>query len=234
MLKKMEIERYYEVKNKVIYAAAKSPFHKTVTLVAVSKTHPASDIQQVYDAGQRDFGENKVQEILEKYDQLPSDIRWHMIGHLQTNKVKYIIDKVCMIHSVDSLKLAQVIDKEAGKHNICMPILIEVNIGNEDTKSGINASEAASLIEEISLLPNVHINGLMCIPPACHDEQESRKYFKALRDLSIDIEHRNIDNVQMNVLSMGMSDDYEAAIAEGSDIVRVGTSIFGKRDYSRR
>ncbi len=234
MLKKMEIEKYYEVKDKVTEAEAKSPFHQHVTLVAVSKTHPVSDIKQVYDAGQRDFGENKVQEILEKYDQLPSDIRWHMIGHLQTNKVKYIIDKVCMIHSVDSLKLAQVIDKEAKKFSLCMPILIEVNIGDEDTKSGVKASETAELIKEISALSNVRIDGLMCIPPACHNELESRKYFKALRDLSIDIERRNIDNVQMNVLSMGMSDDYEAAIAEGADIVRVGTSIFGMRDYSKR
>ena len=230
----MEIERYYEVKNKIIEAEQKSPFHQHVTLVAVSKTHPASDILQVYEAGQRDFGENKVQEILEKYDQLPSDIRWHMIGHLQTNKVKYIIDKVCMIHSVDSLKLAQVIDKEAQKHNVCMPILVEVNIGEEDSKSGIKADETAELIKAISLLSNVHIEGLMCIPPACHNETESRKYFETLRNLSIDIAHRNIDNVSMSVLSMGMSDDYEAAIAEGADIVRVGTSIFGMRDYSKR
>lgn len=222
---------YKHVKDVIKEAAKNSEYGKDVMLVAVSKTHPVSDIRAVYDLGQRDFGENKVQELTEKYDQLPSDIRWHMIGHLQTNKVKYIIDKVCLIHSVDSYKLAAVIDKEAFKHGLVMPILIEVNIGEEESKSGTSAEQLVDLVREISLLKNVKVVGLMCIPPALHDENASGNYFARLRDLSIDIKSRNIDNIKMNILSMGMSDDYPAAIREGADIVRVGTGIFGLRDY---
>jgi len=223
-------DNYLTVKEHIREASGLSPFHQDVTLVAVSKTHPVSDILQVYEAGQRDFGENKVQELTEKYEKLPKDIRWHMIGHLQTNKVKYIVDKVCLIHSVDSLHLAQTIDKEAAKHQIVVPILIEVNIGEEESKSGIPAAMLPDLIREVSLLKHVQVRGLMCIPPVA-GEDGNRKYFQALRNLSIDIKDRNIDNIQMDILSMGMSDDYMTAVAEGATIVRVGTSIFGMRDY---
>ena len=229
----MITENYKNVIENIKKAEEKSPFHQKVLLIAVSKTHPAEDIQKIYDLGQRDFGENKVQELLEKSDKLPSDIKWHMIGHLQTNKVKYIIDKVCMIHSVDSLKLAETIDKEAKKHNLCMPILLEVNIGDEESKSGVSKTELFELTEQVSLLKNIKVKGLMCIPPAVHDPEKAKNYFSSLRNLSIDIKQRNIDNIEMVILSMGMSDDYCAAIMEGSNIVRVGTSIFGMRDYSK-
>ena len=224
---------YEEVRKKIEQAQAESPFHQEVTLVAVSETHPSEMIYEVYQEGQRDFGENKVQELTRKYEELPKDIRWHMIGHLQTNKVKYIIDKVCMIHSVDSLKLAQVIDREAKKHDLCMPILIEVNIGEEESKSGIRAEELPELIRSLSELDHIRVLGLMCIPPVCSDEDTARNYFRSLRNLSIDIKDRNIDNIQMEILSMGMSDDYITAISEGSTIVRVGTGIFGMRDYTK-
>ena len=227
-------DNYHIVKNNILEAERTGSFHKEVTLVAVSKMHTVSDILEVYNEGQRDFGENKVQELTEKYEQLPKDIRWHMIGHLQTNKVKYIIDKVVMIHSVDSLKLALAINKEAEKRNIIMPVLLEVNIGNEESKSGISADDLPDLVKDVSLLNNIKVMGLMCIPPASENPESSRIYFRSLRNLSIDIKSRNIDNIQMNILSMGMSDDYPVAIDEGSDIVRVGTGIFGMRDYNKK
>jgi len=200
-------------------------------LIAVSKTKPISMLQQAYDAGIRDFGENKVQEILEKYDKLPTDIRWHMIGHLQRNKVKYIIDKVCLIHSVDSLRLAEEISKEAVKHNLTMPILIELNIAEETSKFGLNFEECEDMIRKISLLPNIQIKGLMTVAPFVKNAEENRQYFKTMKQLSVDIMTKNIDNVCMDILSMGMTGDYEVAIEEGSTHVRVGTGIFGERNY---
>lgn len=225
-------ENYQRIRERISEASAHSPYQKPVTLVAVSKTHPVSAIMEVYEEGQRDFGENKPQELAEKYEMLPKDIRWHMIGHLQTNKVKYIIDKVCMIHSVDSLKLAQVIDKEAEKHHLVMPVLIEVNIGEEQSKSGISAQELPDLAAQLASLPHIKVKGLMCIPPYANAPEDNRKYFEALRNLSIDIKDRNIDNILMDILSMGMSDDFETAVSEGADIVRVGTGIFGERQYN--
>ena len=204
---------------------------KDVTLIAVSKTKPVEMIKEVYDAGIRDFGENKVQEIIDKYPKLPSDIRWHLIGHLQTNKVKYIIDKVCMIHSVDSLKLAQEISRQAIKHNVTADILIEVNVAGEDTKFGVKPEDTLSLCEEISTLANVRIRGLMTVAPFVDDPEENRAVFCTLRQLFVDIDAKNIDNVCMDCLSMGMSNDYTVAIEEGATFVRVGTSIFGQRDY---
>ncbi len=202
-----------------------------VTLIAVSKTKPVCMLQEAYDAGARDFGENKVQEILAKYDKLPSDIRWHMIGHLQTNKVKYIADKVYMIHSLDSTKLAEVISKEALKAGRVIPVLIEVNIAGEESKYGINAAECESLIRQIHHLPGICIKGLMTIAPFVENGEENREYFKALKQLSVDIMRKNIDNVSMDFLSMGMSGDYATAIEEGANLVRVGTKIFGEREY---
>ena len=205
-----------------------------VTLIAVSKTKPVSMIKEAYDAGVRDFGENKVQEILAKYDELPHDIRWHLIGHLQTNKVKYIIDKVCMIHSVDSLKLAKEISKEAVKHGLVADILIEVNVADEESKFGVSLEEAPELIREISYLPAVSIKGLMTVAPYVEDMEENRDVFIKLKQLSVDIKRKNIDNVNMDCLSMGMSGDYIVAVREGATHVRVGTAIFGERDYSKR
>ena len=204
-----------------------------VTLIAVSKTMPVCDLQEAYHAGVRDFGENKVQELLEKADLLPSDIRWHMIGHLQRNKVKYIVDKVSMIHSVDSLRLAQEISKEAWKKNVEVDILIEVNVAGESTKFGSTAEDTLQLIKEVAMLPAVHIKGLMTIAPFVEDAEENRKYFRQLSQLAVDIAEKNIDNVTMDVLSMGMTGDYQVAIEEGATHVRVGTGIFGHRDYHK-
>ncbi len=202
-----------------------------VTLIAVSKTKPVEMLQEAYDAGIRDFGENKVQEIMDKYENLPSDIRWHMIGHLQRNKVKYIIDKVVMIHSVDSLRLAEEISKQAVKHQLIMPILVELNIGDEDTKFGASSEDAISLVRQISMLPGIQIKGLMTVAPFVENPEENRHYFKAMKHLSVDIMKENIDNVCMDILSMGMTGDYEVAIEEGAAMVRVGTGIFGERNY---
>ena len=204
-----------------------------ITLIAVSKTKPVSMIQEVYHLGVRDFGENKVQEILEKFPLLPKDIKWHMIGHLQRNKVKYIIDKVSLIHSVDSLRLAVEIDKEARKHNLAMPILIEVNIALEKSKFGLLKEDVIPVIRDISRLPNVKIKGLMTVAPFTENQEDNRKYFKLIKELSVDIMNENIDNVCMDILSMGMTGDYEVAIEEGATMVRVGTGIFGERMYHK-
>lgn len=203
-----------------------------VTLIAVSKTKPIPDLQEAYDAGARDFGENKVQEIMDKYPALPDDIRWHMIGHLQRNKVKYIVDKVYMIHSVDSLRLAEEISKEAQKKNVIVNILIEVNIALEETKFGTSAAETMELVEQISKLPGIRIKGLMTIAPFVSDPEENREYFQKMKQLSVDISTKNIDNVSMEILSMGMTGDYEVAVEEGATYVRVGTGIFGERNYN--
>ena len=221
-----------KVKNKISEAVKISGRDaKEVTLIAVSKTKPVEMIREAYDTGIRDFGENKVQEIVEKYPLLPSDIRWHLIGHLQTNKVKYIIDKVCMIHSVDSVKLAQEISRQAVKHNVTVDILIEVNVAKEDSKFGVNPDDTLKICEEISTLPGIRIRGLMTVAPIASDPEENRPVFCTLRQLLVDIDAKNIDNVCMDCLSMGMSGDYTVAIEEGATFVRVGTSIFGHRDY---
>lgn len=201
-----------------------------VTLIAVSKTKPVSMLSEIYNCGVRDFGENKVQEICEKRDLLPSDIRWHMIGHLQRNKVKYIIKDTALIHSVDSYRLAEEINIQAKKIRRIVPILIEVNIAEESSKFGISAQEALQLTEEIAQLDNLRIQGLMTIAPYTENPEDNRPYFKKIRDLSVDIDRENIDNVSMDVLSMGMTGDYMIAIEEGATIVRVGTGIFGARN----
>ncbi|MBQ1171258.1 MAG: YggS family pyridoxal phosphate-dependent enzyme [Lachnospiraceae bacterium] len=203
-----------------------------VTLIAVSKTKPVTMLQEIYDHGCRDFGENKVQELVDKYEVLPKDIKWHMIGHLQRNKVKYIVDKVSLIHSVDSLRLAEEISKEALKKNVEVNILVEVNVANEETKFGTTSQEAIELVDAISKLPGIHIKGLMTIAPYVEDSEQNRQYFAQLKQLSVDIITKNIDNISMDILSMGMSGDYEVAVEEGATYVRVGTGIFGERDYS--
>ena len=203
-----------------------------VTLISVSKTKPLSMLQEAYECGAREFGENKVQEMTEKEGQLPKDIHWHMIGHLQTNKVKYIAPYVHLIHSVDSLKLAQEINRQGEKCNRSIPILIEVNIAEEESKFGIKKDETISLVREISKLPHVAIKGLMTIAPFVDDPEENRVYFRGIKELSVDIANENIDNVCMDVLSMGMTGDYMVAIEEGATMVRVGTGIFGERDYT--
>jgi len=203
------------------------------TLIAVSKTKPVSMLEEAYSYGIRDFGENKVQELCDKYEKLPKDIRWHLIGHLQRNKVKYIVDKAYLIHSVDSLRLAEEIQKEAEKKKVDVDILIEVNVAMEDTKYGVSCEETEDLVRQIAVLPNVHIKGLMTIAPYTENAVDNVVYFDKLKQLSVDIAEKNIDNVYMNVLSMGMTGDYEEAVKAGSTYVRVGTGIFGERDYSK-
>lgn len=205
-----------------------------VTLIAVSKTKPVPMLAEIYEEGVRDFGENKVQEILEKHDVLPNDIKWHMIGHLQRNKVKAVIDKVSLIHSVDSFRLAEEINIQAKKKNITVPILVQVNIAGEDTKFGITKEDAIALVEQIAELDNLRIQGLMTIAPLVNDPEDNRQYFRGIRQLSVDIRNKNIDNVCMDILSMGMTGDYEIAIEEGATMVRVGTGIFGARNYNNK
>ena len=203
-----------------------------VTLIAVSKTKPVDMLCEVYDTGMREFGENYVQELVEKIDRLPKDIHWHMLGHLQRNKVKYLMGKVALIHSVDSLRLAQEISAQSVKHEVTTDILIEVNIAGEASKFGTTREEAIALVEAAAKLPNIHICGLMTIAPYVENPEDNRKYFQQIRQLSVDIKRKNIDNVDMHVLSMGMSGDYEVAIEEGATMVRIGTGIFGARNYN--
>jgi hypothetical protein len=202
---------------------------REVTLVAVSKTKPVSMIEEAYAAGIREFGENRVQEICEKYDKLPEDARWHMIGHLQRNKVKQVIDKAVLIHSVDSLRLAEQIEEEAVKADCTVDILLEVNVADEESKYGFKLEEAEEAVRKIALLPHIKIKGFMTIAPFVENSEENRTIFKKLYQLYVDIEEKNIDNVNMSVLSMGMTGDFETAIEEGATLIRVGTGIFGTR-----
>jgi len=204
-----------------------------VTLIAVSKTKPVSMLQEIYDENIRHFGENKVQELCEKIEQLPEDIEWHMIGHLQRNKVKYIVGKVALIHSVDTYRLAEEINIQAKKKNVIVPILVEVNIAEEESKFGISGEDAILLVEDISHLENLRIRGLMTIAPYVENPEDNRQYFQKIKQLSVDITNKNIDNVSMEILSMGMTGDYMVAIEEGATMVRVGTGIFGERNYKQ-
>ena len=203
-----------------------------VTLIAVSKTKPVEMLQEAYDLGVRVFGENKVQELTAKYEVLPKDIQWHLIGHLQTNKVKYIIDKAELIHSVDSLKLAETIEKEAAKHDLIADILVEVNVAEEESKFGLKMEEVIPFIENVSKMSHIRVRGLMTIAPFVENPEENRKIFADLHKLYVDIKDKNIDNGTASILSMGMTNDYEVAIEEGATMVRIGTGIFGARNYA--
>ena len=205
-----------------------------VRLIAVSKTKPLELLKEAYEAGCRDFGENYVQELADKIPEMPEDVRWHMIGHLQTNKVKYLIGKTYLIHSVDTVKLAKEIGKQSEKAGIVTDILLEVNIAEEESKFGFTAGNIIDSVKEIAGIPGVCVKGLMTSAPICEDPEENRVFFRNMKQLSIDIKNQNIDNVYMGFLSMGMSGDYEVAIDEGSTFVRVGTAIFGERDYSKK
>ena len=202
-----------------------------VLLVAVSKTKPVEMIEEVMTAGIVDFGENKPQELRDKYEVLPQNLRFHMIGHLQTNKIKYVIDRVVLIHSIDSIHLAEAVNAEAKKHNRIMPVLVEVNVAQEESKSGFLVEKTENAIREIAKLSNIRVEGLMTIAPFVENAEENRQYFVKLRKLSVDIAAKNIDNVTMHHLSIGMTGDYEVAIEEGATMVRVGTGIFGERNY---
>lgn len=205
-----------------------------VALIAVSKTKPLSMLQKAYEAGARDFGENKVQEILEKYPEMPEDARFHMIGHLQTNKVKQVVGKAVLIHSVDSLHLAEKIEQEAAKRDLTADILLEVNVAREESKFGLMLEEVIPLLEEVKNLPHVRVRGLMTIAPNVENPEENRKHFKKLYQLYVDIKSKNIDNGTMSVLSMGMTGDFEVAVEEGATMIRVGTGIFGSRQIGEK
>lgn len=227
-------ENLENVENNIAEACKKVGRDRSeVTLIAVSKTKPVSMLQEIYEENIRHFGENKVQELCDKIEQMPKDIHWHMIGHLQRNKVKYIVGKVDLIHSVDTYRLAEEINIQAKKKNVTVPILVEVNIAEEESKFGISKEDAILLVEEISHLENVRIKGLMTIAPNVENPEDNRQYFQKIKQLSVDITNKNIDNVSMEILSMGMTGDYMVAIEEGATMVRVGTGIFGERNYKQ-
>lgn len=221
-----------DVMERVEKAALKSGRKlEDITVIAVSKTVDPERIIRVIDEGLIDLGENRVQELTEKYDIINRECNWHLIGHLQTNKVKYIIDKVKMIHSVDSVDLAKEIQKRANNIGKVADILIQVNVANEETKFGIDSSQVVNLAKDISGFPNIHVKGLMVIAPYAENPESVRGVFREARKIFIDMRQENIDNINMDYLSMGMSNDFEVAIEEGSNIVRIGTAIFGKRQY---
>ncbi|GFI41210.1 pyridoxal phosphate homeostasis protein [Thomasclavelia cocleata] len=219
----MVVENLAEVERRVCAACERSGRDRDeVTLIAVSKTKPISMIEELLPGKTRDFGENKVQELCEKYEQLPKDIRWHLIGHLQRNKVKYVVGKACLIHSVDSLRLAEAISEEAVKKQCDVPVLIEVNVAGEESKFGVSMEETEALVRKIAKLPAISVRGLMTIAPFVENPEENRRHFSNLKKLCVDLKRKNIDNVSMSVLSMGMTGDYEVAIEEG---VRISLSL---------
>ena len=226
------LENIKEVEKNIDIAAEKGArYSEDITLIAVSKTKPIEMIQELYDIGYRDFGENYVQELASKMDALPEDIRWHMIGHLQTNKIKYIIDKVYMIHSVDSVHLAEAIGKEARKRNMTVKILLEVNVAEENSKFGFTSANLEENFKEINKIEGIEVLGLMTSAPYVENAEENRQYFVQLRSLMVDLKDKGLYNKNRFFLSMGMTCDYTVAIEEGADFVRVGTAIFGARKY---
>ena len=226
----MVAEQFHEVQKRILTASERAGRKREeVTLIAVSKTKPVAMLKEAYEAGARDFGENKVQEIVEKYLQLPDSVRWHMIGHLQTNKVRQVVGKAALIHSVDSFHLAKEIDKESGKKNIITDILLEVNVAGEESKFGFCLEETENALKEICQFQNIRVRGLMTVAPFVDYAEENRQIFRKLHEFYVDMKSKNIDNGTMGVLSMGMTGDFEVAIEEGATMVRVGTGIFGAR-----
>ena len=222
-----------EVENNILDACERSGRNpEEVTLIAVSKTKPVEMLQEVYNEGIRDFGENYVQELADKIEIMPKDIRWHMIGHLQRNKVKYLVGKVACIHSVDSLRLAEVINERSIKLGVVTKIMAEVNIAGEKSKFGFTRDEVFDFAEKVSTMEGVKLVGLMTSAPYVNDPEENRQYFREMKSLSVDINEKNINNINITELSMGMTNDYIVAVEEGATHVRVGTAIFGARNYS--
>lgn len=223
-----------EVEKRISAAAERSGRKRSdITFIAVTKTHPADMINEAIECGVTDIGENKPQEVRDKYDDV-KPVKWHLIGHLQTNKVKYIIDKVCLIHSVDSIKLMDEIERQAKKHDIVMDILIQVNISGEETKSGISPDELSELLKHAGELNNVRVKGLMTIMPKTDNPKDNILHFDNIRQIFVDISRNVCDNVNMQYLSMGMSGDYETAIEHGANMVRIGSAVFGARDFVRK
>ncbi len=226
-------ENLKEVEKRIQKACERSGRDRSeVTLIAVSKTKPVSDVREAMRCGITVFGENKVQEIKDKTEEITEKLDWHMIGHLQTNKVKYLPGRVCMIHSVDNIKLAEEIEKQAAKHELVMDILCEVNVAEEDSKFGLKVENVPDFIRDIKDFEHINVRGLMTIAPYTDDPESNRKYFATLRKLMNDINDTGILKNRMDVLSMGMTGDYEVAIEEGATFIRVGTGIFGERNYN--
>lgn len=226
--------RIHEVRRCILDAAKRAGRdEKEITLVAVSKTQPAEVLVGAYNQGIKIFGENKVQELIEKYPAL-ENVSWHLVGHLQKNKVKYIVDKVSLIHSLDSVELAEEINKRAKAFGKAVNVLIQINIGKEETKSGIYEEDLEDFTEKLSEYDGIRILGIMAIPPASENPEDSRKYFRRMRELFEKLKDKKHDNFDIKYLSMGMTNDFEIAIEEGANIVRVGTGIFGERNYKGR
>lgn len=228
----MFADRLKTVEEKIEKACKKAGRdRREVTLIAVSKTNPAEAVREAFDAGQRDFGENKAQEMVAKKEACPEEIRWHFIGNLQKNKVKYVVGNAVMIHSVSSVSLAEEIERIAAKKSVIVPVLAEVNIADESTKHGIGREDAIALVRVMGILPHLSVKGLMCIAPPVEDPEENRGYFRAMRDLKDEINALNLPGVSLSELSMGMSGDYSVAVEEGATLIRVGTALFGARHY---
>ena len=227
--------RYEAVRNRVTEAALRAGRDPAeVTLLPVTKTHPAEVLEIAYQLGMREAGENRVQEILAKKAVLPEDLKFHLIGHLQKNKVRQIVGQVVLIHSVDSLELARLIDRESEKKGIISDILIEVNVAGEESKFGLEDRDSVlTLVQDAASLEHIRVKGLMTVAPYVPDPEDNREVFHTLHDLFIDIQKENIHNVSMSVLSMGMTNDYTVAVEEGATLVRVGTGIFGERAYTK-
>lgn len=204
---------------------------KEVTLIAVSKTMPVEAIREAMACGMVDFGENRPQELRDKQAEITEPLRWHMIGALQTNKLKYVIGKTALIHSVDSVHLAEAIEEMSAKKELITEVLLEINIAGEDTKHGIAPETLEDLVRDVARLSHIRIRGLMTVAPYTENAEENRLYFRKMKQLMVDINSKNIDNVYMDILSMGMTGDYEIAVEEGATLVRVGTGIFGHRVY---
>ena len=220
------------VENKIAAACKRSGRERDeVKLIAVSKTQPVEAIREAIEYGINSFGENRVQELREKTEIIKDNLDWHLIGHLQTNKVKFVVGKVSLIHSLENIRLAEALDKEAAKLGITVDVLAEINVAKEASKFGVNPEDAENFIREVSKFPNINIKGLMTVAPYTDISEENRKYFRQLKKIMVDLNSKNIHNVSMNVLSMGMTGDYEVAIEEGATLVRVGTGIFGSRNY---
>ena len=228
-------ENIQAVRTRIEQAQARSPFaEKKTRLMAVTKTMDPQRINEAIAAGVDLIGENRVQELLTKYDQLHLDgVEVHLIGHLQRNKVKYIIDKVDMIQSVDSLPLAEEIERRAAFCQKVMPVLVEVHMGHEESKFGVEPRDLSAFLQKLAIFPHISVRGLMTVPPPCEDHLQSKKLFSQFYALFLDIRAQNLHNISMEICSMGMSGDFEAAVEEGSDLVRLGTAIFGKRNYQQ-
>jgi len=208
-----------------------SSIPEDVHLVAVSKTRTVEEMKEAYVSGQRDFGENKVQELVNKYDSFDGSVRWHLIGHLQRNKVKYIVGKVFLIHSLDSIRLLNELEKQYSEAGLTADVLIEINIGREENKTGIMVEDLEDILCRCEACSNVKVKGLMTVLPLC-GEEEQKKYFGEIRGIWNRLKERRYNNIEMAYLSMGMTGDYRTAISEGSNMVRIGEGIFGKRNYN--